>query len=430
MRKYIFDSDTGEWKSHASFDISTFSDIEVTQQGNEIIGSKLDPMWAFTVGGSIYNAPIISGGMIYFGCNDKKFYALSKEGRLVWDFETQGVIISSPCMTGNLLVFGSYDFNLYALTLEGRLAWKFPAKDKIFSNPCTDGSHIFFGSKDGNFYCVSKHGELVWSFRTGGPIETHPLFHEGVVYFGSNDHNLYALGAEKGNLLWKFPAKAEIRHGFAILNNVIYFGGMEKTIYGVNLQGKQVFSFVMNDLNAATIAADNGTLFIPSRDHYIYAVKPTGEITWKFKTGFSVERPVVHKRIVFFGSDDHNFYAVDAATGRLLWKFSGNGFMASTPVIHDGIVYMGGWDCNMYALNADSGRLIWKFRTSIGTQSTFDMDAMRPQKHFEVVWMPEEEDNPEEKKEGKELSEYSVGENVYASAIGSDYLGKKKRGYI
>jgi outer membrane protein assembly factor BamB len=425
MRKYLFDAESREWAS-ASFDTSAFGNIEMFQQADEILDSGLDPLWVITEGGSIFNRPVFEDGILYFGCCDKKFYAITKDGKLVWSFETQGVILSSPCIAGSLIIFGSFDFNLYALDMKtGRLAWKFPTKDKIFSAPCTDGKRIYFGSKDGNLYCVDTRGNLAWSFRTGGPIETHPLLHKGVLYFGSNDYNFYALDAVNGRLLWKFQAKSALRHGFATMGDVIYFSGMERTVYGVDIHGRQVFTFLMGDLNSASLTAGDGVVYIPSRDRNMYAVKPNGEVLWKFRTDHAVEGATLHKEILCFGAEDHILYAVNAKSGSLIWKFQTSSFMPSTPIVHDGIVYMGGWDCNMYALSAAAGRIIWKFPTSMGTQSRFEMEQLRPEKRFEVVWLPEEEGTKKEQ-EDKKLAEYGIGENLYASGLSSDYTRKKR----
>ena len=429
MRKYILDLRSREWKADASFDTSSFMNIELQQIADEILESRLDPLFAITVGGSIYNTPLVHEGIVYFGCCDQKFYALSTSGGLLWSFETQGVIVSSPCMVGNLLVFGCYDYNLYALERKtGRLSWKFPTGDKIYSDPCTDGSLIFFCSKDGNAYCVNARGELVWKFRTGGMIESHPLLYKGTLYFGSNDRNFYAVEPGTGKLLWKFLAKSGVRLGPVAWKGVIYFVTFDREVCGVTDKGKQVFSFMMNDFSSGSLAAGNDLIYIPSRDRNMYAVRPDGSLAWKFGTGHAVEKAFVNRNLVLFGGEDHNLYAVEAATGKLTWKFTGNGFMPSTPVTVDGVVYMGGWDCNMYALDFSTGKLIWKFRTSIGTQSGFDMEAIRPEKHFEVVWLPENESS-EQKEEEKNLGDYGESENLYATGMSKDYV-KSKKGYI
>ena len=66
---------------------------------------------------------------------------------------------------------------------------------------------------------------------------------------------------------------------------------------------------------------------------------------------------------MYFGSDDHNLYAVDACTGHQNWKFSAQGPIPATPAIAGGTVYFGSYDGKFYAVDAQNGKLKWKFST-------------------------------------------------------------------
>src|SRR5206468_11146322 len=49
-------------------------------------------------------------------------------------------------------------------------------------------------------------------------------------------------------------------------------------------------------------------------------------LKWKFPTGARVVgSPVIEGKVIYFGSDDGNGYAVDAGSGRVLWKNSTGG---------------------------------------------------------------------------------------------------------
>jgi outer membrane protein assembly factor BamB len=136
-------------------------------------------------------------------------------------------------------------------------------------------------------------------------------------------------------------------------------------------------------------AAVGGILYFGSTDHNLYAVdQETGTKKWEFKTGSRVvSSPAVDAGVVFFGSYDGNFYAVDATTGKEKWKFKTGGehrfaarhlhgvepatetmpdpfdFFLSSPVVSATVVYFGSGDNNVYALNTSDGSLKWKFKT-------------------------------------------------------------------
>jgi outer membrane protein assembly factor BamB len=87
-------------------------------------------------------------------------------------------------------------------------------------------------------------------------------------------------------------------------------------------------------------------------------------IKWKFPTGDRViSSPVFKDNVIYFGGDDGNVYAVDAATGHQIWKRATNGPVPATPAVADGTVYIGSYDGKFYAFNAQTGALKWKFAT-------------------------------------------------------------------
>ena len=88
-------------------------------------------------------------------------------------------------------------------------------------------------------------------------------------------------------------------------------------------------------------------------------------IKWKFHTGAEVfSSPAVADGVLYFGSSDHNFYALNAGTGALKWKFATGSRITSSPAVANGTVYFGSFDSYFYALDAATGQLKWKFATA------------------------------------------------------------------
>jgi eukaryotic-like serine/threonine-protein kinase len=87
-------------------------------------------------------------------------------------------------------------------------------------------------------------------------------------------------------------------------------------------------------------------------------------VKWKFHTaGQVISSPAASGGVVFAGSTDGNFYAVDQESGKLKWKFEAKSRIASSPAVANGLVYFGAYDGNFYAVNAATGQLNWKFKT-------------------------------------------------------------------
>jgi outer membrane protein assembly factor BamB len=87
-------------------------------------------------------------------------------------------------------------------------------------------------------------------------------------------------------------------------------------------------------------------------------------VKWKFPTGDRImSSPVWENKVLYFGGDDGNIYAVDSETGRQVWKRTTGGPVPCTPAVANGTVYAGSYDGKFYALNAQTGAIKWKFAT-------------------------------------------------------------------
>jgi eukaryotic-like serine/threonine-protein kinase len=112
-------------------------------------------------------------------------------------------------------------------------------------------------------------------------------------------------------------------------------------------------------------AVYNGTVYFGSEDHNLYAVDAlTGAQKWVFQAGSFIESsPVVVSGVVYFGCNDGKLYALNAATGAKIWEYSTVYSLRSSPAVADGVVYIGGDDYYLYAVRAATGKLMWKKRT-------------------------------------------------------------------
>ena len=74
----------------------------------------------------------------------------------------------------------------------------------------------------------------------------------------------------------------------------------------------------------------------------------------------------------YLGTESGNFYALDAADGKRLWKFPPGDTEHVGPIVHtagveQGSVFFASMDGCAYALNAETGQLAWKFASGLRT---------------------------------------------------------------
>jgi len=96
-------------------------------------------------------------------------------------------------------------------------------------------------------------------------------------------------------------------------------------------------------------------------------ITPPLGLRWKIKLQFKGEKirslnpPVVLGDTIYFGSDDGNFYALDAESGYMRWVFKSGAEINSIPYADKDQVYFGSKDGKLYALSRETGQEVWSF---------------------------------------------------------------------
>ena len=248
---------------------------------------------------------------------------------------------------------GVYDSPAPNLTT---VKWRFQTKGRIFSSPVVNAGAVFVGSSDARLYAVrASDGTELWHFATKGSVNSTPAVWNQTVYFSSLDGNIYAVNERDGKERWRLRT------------------GGERRFTAPGIHGIQPSTEVMPDpydVFLSSPAVWNGTVYVGSGDHNVYAIDAqSGALRWKFSTGNVVHAsPAVAGGIVYIGSWDRYLYALDARTGAVRWKFqTGDDHeiynqvgIAGSAAVADGTVYFGCRDSHFYALDAKSGALRWK----------------------------------------------------------------------
>ena len=218
-----------------------------------------------------------------------------------------------------------------------------------------------------------------WRFKTGNVNRSTPAVAGGVVYFGSHTGYLYAVDAATGALKWKFETPGEISSSPAVAEGTVFVNN-DAGFWAVDAQtGRQKWMLKTGEpvafkhrwdyyQSSPTYVA--GTVYFGSADSYIYAVEAAdGKLLWKYKTEGRVRTsPAFSDGVLYTGSMDGSLYALDAKTGQLKWKFktAGNAFfplgeIQSTPAVAEGLVFFGSRDGHLYAVDGATGEKKWAY---------------------------------------------------------------------
>jgi outer membrane protein assembly factor BamB len=208
-------------------------------------------------------------------------------------------------------------------------------------------------------------------------------------YLASNAH-VYKFDAATGAEAWRFPASgAQPANGERLpgpfagpplkFGDLIIVGGTigttgepDRNVYAISDQnGQEVWRFSAGQTSREYVdgvATDGKLIFAPNGDNVLYALDPSQmngaqpRLAWTFtgSTNKLWTRPLVADGKIYLPSLDHHLFALDAATGKELWRFQADASIASRPALKDGVLYVGSFDRKFYAVNAETGDQIWE----------------------------------------------------------------------
>lgn len=354
-------------------------------------GRIAQPVWTFKTGAAIWSPPSVDERAVYFGSNDGFIYSLNAgNGKLLWQFKTGGWVVGSPTLNGGHLYVVSDDGFLYKIEKQtGKLVWQFDTRGgsvarilydppaSVDFEPLTSAATVvadtvYVGSADTNLYAIDANsGRQKWHFATQDVVRSTPAVAEGVVLFGSRDHNVYALDAKTGALKWKYDTLREVVSNALVVDGTAYIGSRDSNLFAFDLfTGKIKWKFFYwTSFVESSARIRDGILYIGASDYQqLFAIDAaSGKQIWKFDTGGSDwSTPAVTDKLVYIGATGEpkcdymvkygGFYAVDRARGRLVWHYpmspiagSLNYGVASSPVVGSGLVFFGGLDGIFYA---------------------------------------------------------------------------------
>ena len=108
--------------------------------------------------------------------------------------------------------------------------------------------------------------------------------------------------------------------------------------------------------------ATSNSIYPPLGQRWKLILQKEGEL-------LSFNPPLVQGEMVYFGSSDHNFYALDAKSGYMRWIFPTKNKVNSIPFIYEKDIYFGSNDGYVYAVDIETGKKKWSINTGKTVQS-------------------------------------------------------------
>jgi outer membrane protein assembly factor BamB len=184
----------------------------------------------------------------------------------------------------------------------------------------------------------------IWTLRVGNIIEFPPVVGYGALFVNQYRGRLFAVNAATGRRQWRRRWLNCAAASPTIGRNVLYVAYMQP--YPCRRYPRSQPGFIA----AIVIRNRKGVLQRGTR------------VLWRYHTGAIESSPLLVNNLLYFGSWNHNVYALDVSERRkprLRWKFHADNEVNGSPAYGGGLVYFGSNSGSLYAVNARTGRLVW-----------------------------------------------------------------------
>ncbi|MCK5608126.1 oligosaccharyl transferase, archaeosortase A system-associated [Candidatus Pacearchaeota archaeon] len=285
---------------------------------------------------------------------------------VAWSYDTNGNIKYAPAIIEDLLYVVS-DNDIFSININERtLSFKQYMGGQILTPFSKKETDLYFVSMDN--YNIAKIYVIDYSGIKGKitlpnthPIKTiSPLQIDDKLYIGINNL-LYAIDTSSGLVEWKFEGLDHFIAKPTSIGDTIYITSYNGTAYALNASSGSVkwTSALKNKSWTPLVYADK-VLVTGTRDDFINGLDfRSGEVVWKYKTGYFVDStPVFLDGVVYVASYDGKIYALDSQNGNLIWKSDQFAPIFAKPVIFNDKLFVGTWDGKFYKIDIATGETI------------------------------------------------------------------------
>lgn len=313
--------------------------------------AQVQEQWIVQTGAGIYCSPAVEKDKVFVGDDLGRLtaYAL-KNGKKLWSFQSGKRIVGTPAVSEGIVVFGSADCKIYGLDAQnGNLLWTVEAAEPVLGAVTIENGIAYIGASDHTFRAVNiRTGEVKWAFAgVRGYIETKPLVTDNKVIFGAWDNTLYALNKADGKELWKWTGGLTRMHFSpaavwpVAADGKVFITDPQRAMTAIDIETGNTVWRTFQSMVRETIglSEDKERIYSKTMNDSIVCYSTKGDQPhklWASNVGFGYEHAPsmqVEKNGVVFGSTKEGLiFALEAVTGKVLWKHKTGNSLISTVV--------------------------------------------------------------------------------------------------
>jgi outer membrane protein assembly factor BamB len=309
--------------------------------------------WTFSPGGAI-SYPLIAQGRVFVtvanATRGTRLYALDeRDGHVVW----------GPADLG-----GTY----------------------FWSGLAYDAGRVFTVNDSGTVNGFDAlTGAVAWSrqITTESMFSAPPTALQGIVYLGGSGTGgvVYALSETDGTQLWASPVMTGDKSSPALSDDGVFVSYVCPTVYKFDRpSGSLMWQYPMaqncSGGGGRTAAYFQGRLYVrnPISTNGVILDSISGTLVGTFSAG-PIPALAGSTRYTLVGG---TLYAVNLPNGTTAWTFSGDGTLTSAPIVVNSQVYVGAGSGNLYALDSASGSVLWSTNTGAAIPAPDEQNVSQP----------------------------------------------------
>jgi outer membrane protein assembly factor BamB len=195
-----------------------------------------------------------------------------------------------------------------------------------------------------------------WTAKLGGAIYAPAAARDGIAYVGTTGGVFYAIKIADGSVAWHFDSGRPMYGEALATEDAVYFVCDSGYLYKLDRQtGKEAWRYDLGDERATRFQL-----------HPLFTDGPVND----FDLDIRGPRPLLVDGLVYVGSGDGGFHAIDAANGERIWRFETKGKIRTCAARHGELVYVGSFDHHVYALDRSTGEEVWNKDTQATVSSS------------------------------------------------------------
>ena len=232
---------------------------------------------------------------------------------------------------------------------------------------------VYTLDSDGNLNALrAKDGRLLWRYHPAFLVNKSVRVVDGVVYFiASNESqgDIYALRATNGSLLWHYPVRSTVPTWFTVEKSSVYVSAQNGVMYALHASDGRVMWQYRGEPSSVSdpfVYLVDGILYTCSQSEkdFVALQADTGRLLWKRDTQFAQVFLNAVAGVTYIGSGDGSLSAFRSRDGAVLWRAASSttqlAMSFSFAAAHD-VAYLITQSGTLDARRAQDGALLWRY---------------------------------------------------------------------